>query len=461
MAHPTSLGDRAIVVGAGIAGLLSARVLSDWFDEVVLLDGDDIPQEPGTRSGVPQGKHFHALLQGGMQVASELFPGFADDLMTGGAMRAVAGDLVFYFLEGKSYSMVEYRPEPPRVSREAYVQTRGLLEQCVRKRVEALPNVVTRYRTAVRNPVVEGTRVAGVVVDAEQLTADLVIDAAGRASRCHHWLPQLGYEIPSESVVNNDFCYSSVLFRPEDPRALGGCGFFVMPAREGPYIQRGAALVRMEHDTWLCSLAGRFGDYPPYDMPGFYEYAKTLSHPILSELLGSTEPLTRPARYRYPRSVRRHFERLQRFPEGLLPIGDAICHYNPIYGQGMSAAARQAMALLGLLAMRARGAGNLQGIAFDWFPMAYEEIRGPWAFAAAADFQNPLTTGDFPVEEMPSLQMAGFLMEAARTDVEAEQLIMDVFTLTKPLTALLEPPWPERLAAAKAASRPTAVTAAT
>ena len=445
-----SLGNRAVVVGAGIAGLLATRVLSELFDEVVLVDRDDFPPVPRARSGVPQGKHLHALLPGGMQVGSELFGGLADDLIATGAVRGLFGDLAFYFPEGRSYSLLEYEPEPPpySIDLEFYVQTRALFEHCVRQRVGAIPNVVTR-QAAVRDPVMNGTRVAGVVLDGEELGAELTIDASGRSSRCTYWLPKMGYDNPPESVVNIDFAYASAFFQPKDADALEGCGFFVLTAQEGPYVQRAGALMRVEHGMWLCSLAGRFGDYPPADMAGFHDYAKTLSHPILSGLLASAEPLTEPARYRFPRSIRRHFERLERFPDGVLPIGDAICHFNPIYGQGMSAAARQARALGDLLAARADEGRGLDGIARDWFRVAYEETRGPWVFAAAADFQNPLTTGDFPADEMPALQGLLSLMEASRTDAEAGRLLADLRTLTKPLSDLAKSPWGAQLESSK------------
>jgi len=441
------IGGRAVVVGAGMAGLFSARVLSDHFDHVVVVDRDEIPDGPATRGGVPQGKHFHALLPGGMDVACDLFAGFERELVDAGSVVARPGDFYFYRPEGKSYAIMDYNPEPPKAGASLYCQTRGLLEHIVRKRVEALPNVETRYETPVRDPLIVGSRVTGVRIQGEDLEADLVVDAAGRASRCDRWLPQLGFDPPEESVVNVDFAYTSVLFAPDNAEAFEGVGFFVLPPLEGPYVQRGAALVRMEHDTWMVSLGGRFGDYPPQDIEGFVDYTKTLAYPFVYELLQDAQPLTEPVRYRYPKAVRRHFERFERFPEGLVPIGDAICHFNPIYGQGMSSAMQQVVALGGLLRRRCEQGRGLDGLALEFFPEANEIIRGPWAIAAAADFQNPLTTGDFPTEETPALEMLLLLSERARTDEDAEQLVTDVFLIRRPLSALLEPPWPQTVGA--------------
>jgi 2-polyprenyl-6-methoxyphenol hydroxylase-like FAD-dependent oxidoreductase len=417
-----------------------------------LVDRDEIPDGPASRSGVPQGKHFHALLPGGMDVACDLFHGFEREMVDAGSVIAQPGDFYFYRPEGKSYSIMDYRPEPPKAGASLYCQTRGLLEHIVRKRVEAIPNVEVRYETAVRDPVIVGSRVAGVSTEGEDLEADLVVDAAGRASRCDRWLPQLGFDPPEESVVNVDFAYTSVLFAPDNADAFEGVGFFVLPPLEGPYVQRAAALVRMERGTWMVSLGGRFGDYPPQDIEGFVDYTKTLAYPFVYELLQDARPVTEPVRYRYPKAVRRHFERLEIFPEGLVPIGDAICHFNPIYGQGMSSAMRQVVALEGLLRRHSEQGRGLDGLALEFFPEANEVIRGPWAIAAAADFQNPLTTGDFPLEEAHALEMLLLLSERARTDEVAEQLVTDVFLIRKPLSALLEPPWPQTVGASFASA---------
>jgi 2-polyprenyl-6-methoxyphenol hydroxylase-like FAD-dependent oxidoreductase len=442
-----TIAPRAVVVGSGVAGLFAARVLSDHFDEVVLIDRDDIPDTPRARDGVPQGKHFHALLPGGLNIASELFPGFLDDLHTAGAVRCVGGqDFFAYRPEGKSYALAVYQPEPRPIGI-IYFMSRSLLEQCLRLRLHGLPNVEPRYRSFVRDPLTDGRRVTGVVIDrGEHVSADLVVDATGRNARTLRWLTKLAFDTPPVSVVNCDFAYASAMVRPSDPAALGGAGFFVLPKPDGDHNTRGAYVVRVEGDNWLAGLAGRFGDYPPTDIDGWREFGRTLAYPVWDEVLATTELLTEPAAFKFPRSVRRHFERLDRFPEGLVPLGDSICHFNPVYGQGMSAAACQARALGEVLTRRAQGSQDLTGLALEFFPEAFEVTRTPWALAAAADFRDGRTTGDFPVEEIQSLAMFQLAVARADTDPEAAQLITDVVTLARPLSALHQPPWPERLA---------------
>ena len=455
MTHNT-IARRAVVVGSGVAGLFAARVLSDHFDEVVLIDRDDIPDSPHTRDGVPQGKHFHALLPGGLNIASELFPGFLDDLQTAGAVRCVGGqDFFAYRPEGKSYALAVYQPEPRPIGI-IYFMSRSLLEHCLRRRVHGLPNVEPRYRSFVRDPLTHQGRVTGVVIDrGERLLADLVIDATGRNARTLDWLRKLAFDTPPVSVVNCDFAYASAIVRPSDPAALGGAGFFVLPKPDGDHNTRGAYVVRIEGDNWLAGLAGRFGDYPPTDIEAWREFGRTLAYPVWDDVLATTELLTKPAAFKFPRSVRRHFERLDRFPDGLVPVGDSICHFNPVYGQGMSAAACQTRALGEVLTRRAQGSQDLTGLALEFFPEAFEVTRTPWALAAAADFQDPRTTGDFPAEEIQSLAMFQLAVARTDTDPEAAQLITDIVTLARPLAALHQPPWPERLAQSAEQPHPT------
>lgn len=455
MTHGT-IARRAVVLGSGIAGLFAARVLADHFDEVVLIDRDDVPDSPSNRDGVPQGKHFHALLPGGLNIANELFSGFSDDLCGAGAVPCVGGqDFFAYRPEGKSYAIAVYQPDP-RPMGMIYFMSRALLEHCIRRRVEGLPNVETRYRSLVRDALGEDGRVTGVLIEGgERVSADLVVDASGRNARTAQWLAALGYATPAESVVNCDFSYASAVVRPSDPEALGGAGFFVLPKPESPYNTRGAYVVRIEGGNWLAGLGGRFGDYPPTEVDKWREFGRTLSYPVWDEAMETAELVTQPAPFKFPRSVRRHFERLDRFPDGLVPLGDSVCHFNPVYGQGMSAAACQARALGQVLQRRGRESQDLTGLALEFFPAAFEVTRTPWALAAAADFLDGRTTGDFPVEEMQSLVMFQALAALADADPEAAQLIADIVTLALPLSALHEPPWPEKLASSAGLPTPS------
>lgn len=443
---------RAVVLGSGVAGLFAARVIADHVEEVVLVERDDVQDAPGPRRGAPQGNHFHALLAAGLKIAGELFPGFTDELVAAGAVPTVLGrDFVAYRPEGKSYALSIYQPEPMPLGT-IYCLSRPLFEHCLRRRVHDLPNVRTRYRSLVRDALSDGGRVTGVVVEGgERIPADVVVDAGGRNPRTLAWLASLGYDAPAESVVSCDFAYASALVRPAEPDAIEGAVFFVLPGPDGQGRGRGGYVARVEGGNCVVGLAGRFGDYPPTQLDEWRAYGRTLAHPIWDEVVGDAEMLSAPAAFRFPRSVRRHFERLDAFPDGLVPLGDAVCHFNPLYGQGMSAAAAQAMALAGVLRRRARESQDLSGLALELFPETFAVTRTPWALAAAADFRDTRTTGDFPVDDMPSLMRFGALAALAASDPEAGRLVSDITSLVRPLSTLDEPPWSDRLAEAPGA----------
>jgi len=433
----------AVVVGAGIGGLVTARVLADHFDKVVVFDRDDIPDRPAVREGAPQGHHFHAILPGGLEIMNDLFPGFDQNLEARGSLVPREDQFYFFTPEGKSFNLMRFQPEPvkpPDNWPKGHIQTRGLLEYCLRRRLEAVPNVETRYRTMVRSLLTEDKRVSGVVIDGsdERLPADLVIDATGRVSRTLGWLKTLGYETPKESQVTCDFAYTSVFVEPPNADLFTDVGFFIAGDPESQYSRRGGALVRMENGSLLASVGGRLGDHPPRDYEGFMEFAKTLIEPSFYDIVAQCKPLADPHHFKFPRSIRRHYERLEAFPDGLLPVADAICHYNPLYGQGMSAASRQAIGLGRILGERRRTTQSLDGLWRDFFPVAFEQTRAPWLFAALADF-NQGGSGDFPDEERSSVAMLAKYNElAASGNARAAELLAAIQSMRLPLSALHE-----------------------
>ena len=426
-----------------MAGLVAAAELAASFEQVTLIDRDTITEQAADRNGVPQSYHFHGLLPGGLEVMMKLFPGFDQDLLDAGSLTPEPDQFYAYTAEGKSYSIMRFQPEPqapPPGFPRTHIQSRRLLERCLRTRVEGVPNITTRYQTMVRQLLIDGGEVRGVIIEdtGEQIEADLVIDATGRVSRTLGWLDELGYERPAESYIHCEFAYTSVFLRPHDPSAFTDVGFFVGTDLEGPHRNRGGALVRMEEGLMLGMIAGRFGDQPPTDMAGYLEYAGTLLEPRFHQLVSAADPVSEPHHFKFPKSIRRHYHQLSRFPERLLPIGDAISHNNPVYGQGMSSAARQAQALGRLVAERAAAGQPLQGLWRDYFPAVHEETRAPWLFAALADFARPECTGDFPADEQASIERLTQLTEQGQAgDEAAATLLANVGSMRKPLSALL------------------------
>ncbi|MCH8108144.1 MAG: hypothetical protein IIB30_07285 [Chloroflexi bacterium] len=444
------LGQHAIVIGGSLAGLMTARVLADHFDKVTILERDEIDDNPAIHKSIPQGNHLHALLLGGQQVMSSLYPDFTNGMDRLGAVRFRAGiGAAFYLPDGKAYSVLGSVRHPYDLGFDIFCQSRGLLEHCVRQCTLELTNVSFESGCPVQSLIYEDARVQGVRCSrpdgGDYLSADLVVDAGGRGSRAPRWLRNIGFGVPEETTIGVDFAYSSTKFRIPDsydePEKLL---VFNGPPPDHP---KGAFMEEIEDRTWHLTLFGRFGEYPPTDEDGFYAFAQALHTPKLYDLIKDAERVAEIVHFRFPTSVLRHYEHLTAFPEGFLVLGDAISSFNPVYGQGMSSAAMQVKALQQLLTERAAGSDGLDGLAMAFFPKAAEVVAAPWTLAANADFAYPQTKGERPPDARESRHYFGALFGLTGEDMEVYKLVAEVFQLAKPLSALREEPLRSRVEA--------------
>ena len=440
------LGHHAVVIGGSLAGLMSARVLNDYFDRVTLFERDQIEDRPVLHKSIPQGNHVHALLLSGQHVMSALFPGFTEELRRLGAVRFRAGiDIAWYGLNGKGYNATLSVSEPRDLGLEGHIMSRGLLEYLVRQRTTALANVKLETGVAIEGLVHDRGRVCGVRTAAQSVDADLVVDAGGRSSHASRWLVEMGVPAPEETTIGVDFAYTSTKYRkpdldhgPEPLLLIGGAP---------PEHTRAAALFEIEDRTWHVSLAGRFGDYPPTDKDGFLAFAKSLPSPRLYELIRNAERIADISHHRFPTSIWRHYERLPDFPAGFLILGDAICSFNPVYGQGMSSAALQAEALQKVFREHAAESRGLDELAAFFFPEAAEAISAPWTLAANFDFAYPKTRGERPPGMAAGASYFAALDSLQAEDIDVQRLITEVFQLSKPISALREEPLLSRVLA--------------
>jgi 2-polyprenyl-6-methoxyphenol hydroxylase-like FAD-dependent oxidoreductase len=442
------LGENAVVIGGSIAGLVTARVLSDYFEHVTLLERDHIEPRPQVHKSTPQGNHLHAVLLGGLQVLSRLYPNFTAKLQDMGAVpNRITLDAPVYRPEGVSYSLTGTVKEPRDLGFKLYSQSRGLLEHCLRQCTLAVPSISFQCDAPVEALIHRNGRVEGVRYrrcgEPLSLASDLVVDCGGRGSRARRWLADNSFESPPETIIGVDFAYSSTKFI--NPNWDRGSGTLVTFAGPAPKHTRGAVLVLIEHDVWQVSVAGRFGDYPPEDQAGFMNFVKNLPTPELYEILEGAEQVDEIAHYRFPTSVLRHYERLRSFPERFIVLGDAICSFNPVYGQGMSSAVLQADALAQILAERASQPNGLDAIAAAYFPRAAEVVSTPWVLAANFDFSYPQTTGERPQMTSDSLRYLLIIDALSAEDIEVQKTVSDVFNLVRPPSVLWEQPLRSRV----------------
>jgi hypothetical protein len=277
MAH--RLGQHAVVIGGSLAGLMTARVLSDYFDAVTVLERDTIDTQPGIHKSIPQGNHLHGLLLGGQQVMASLYPGFLNKLDTLGARRCRAGtELVFYLPTGKAFSATGTVREPYDLGFDITCHSRGLLEYCVRQCTLEHSNIMLASERRVQGLLYSDGRVRGVCYEqcgeAYSLVADLVVDAGGRGSQAPRWLTALGFPAPAATTIGVDIAYASTKFRL--PATYDAPERILVCHGLAPDFPNGAIMGIIENNLWHVTLVGRFGHYPPHDAAGFLAFAKAL-----------------------------------------------------------------------------------------------------------------------------------------------------------------------------------------
>jgi 2-polyprenyl-6-methoxyphenol hydroxylase-like FAD-dependent oxidoreductase len=443
------IGKDAIVVGAGIGGLTTAGALADFFEHVVVLERDALPQQAEVRAGTPQARHVHLLLGGGQRALSALFPCFEDDLARADAVPLRAGlDL--------RMERPGYDPFPQRdLGWLTYAQSRAQIEFTVRERVSALANVTLRDRCRVETLVADDGRraVTGVqCVDAsgrhDRLAADLVVECSGRGDLTLALLASLGYPRPDVTTLGVDIAYSTAIFAIPDDAPADWKSVFTLPGLGKG--SRGALLAPLEGRRWIVTTAGRHGDNPPGDVAGFMEFLRTFRTSTIATAVAQAKLLGDIVRFRFPESINRHYDRLRTFPKGLLVLGDAICRFNPVYGQGMSVAAMEAHALKGLLATYAKDADPLGGLASAFFAEAAALIETPWMQAAIPDLVHPEARGERPPDFELTLKIAAAFTKLAARDPAVHKLTAEVGNLLKPRAAYFDPALMQRVQAVMA-----------
>jgi len=415
----------AIVVGGSVAGLLTARVLSDLVDQVAVLERERLTDAPTPRGHVPQGKHLHLLLAAGLDRLVVWFPGIDEELERMGAVR-VDGTRAWVYQAGGYRAQGDW-------GRPALSMTRPLLEHVVRRRVGSLDNVRLDEGTVVDRIEILDGRVSGVVVDGAVCTTDLVVDCSGRSSRIAHQLETSGVLVPPISRVMIDCAYASG-FLPRSGDDLDGS--LLVCGTSPPRSFRAAAVLPVEGLRWMVTLAGVHGDVPGTTEDEVLAFARSLLSPTAAQLIERAGPLSSAASYRFPSSQRRHYEKVGRLLPGFVTLGDAACSFDPIYGQGMACAALQADAL----GETVREVGVRSGeLPRRFHRRAAKIIDAPWAIAVGADFLHPQTVG--PKARGTDLLNRYVLrvIRATHTSVPLARTFNLVLNLVEPTTALMRP----------------------
>jgi 2-polyprenyl-6-methoxyphenol hydroxylase-like FAD-dependent oxidoreductase len=426
-ARVTRSDGHAVVIGASVAGLLAGRVLSDAFGEVTVVEKDPLPEEAVARNGVPQAKHAHLLMEAGRATIEDLLPGYCEGLLESGALLLDGSTDVKQYIGGGF--MADGTERTPM-----YAASRPLFEREIRTRVRDLPGVTFHGECSFVEYLSDGDdRIDGVRIreneTERELRADLVVDATGRTSRTPEWLAANGYATPDVEEVPVGTNYSTTRFeRPEDER------WSIAMLPDAPR-KRGWVAFPIEGGEWIVGLAGIHGARPPTDPEAFEGFIAdrptNVGRRFVEEYDFSTAEIDA---YPFPSNIRRYYEALEAFPEGLVVVGDAISSFNPIYGQGMSVAALESIALHDCLAD-----GYRSNIATAFFDRAEPIVDIAWRMAIGADFEFEETTGPKPRGLSVFNRYISRLVRKAHTDGILRSAFYRVTMLEEPPTALLRP----------------------
>jgi 2-polyprenyl-6-methoxyphenol hydroxylase-like FAD-dependent oxidoreductase len=422
----------AVVLGGSIAGLLAARVLANHFSQVFIVERDRLAVEPEPRRGVPQAAHAHGLLSSGYQVMDRYFPGMMDELEAIGAPRGdVAGDFLWFL-----HCQWKLRHD---VGMPGIIVSRPRLEAAVRQRIRSIPNVSILDGTIGVMPAFDrgGARVTGMHVrdvdsgSEKLLNADLVVDASGRGSHAVKWLAESGYGEPESISIRVDIEYGTRLYKRKSGDLFNSNGVII--AGMPPNDRRTAGVLAIENNTWMVSLAGRLGDNPGQDVASWEAFAAGLAVPVVHDLISSACPLSDVTTYKFAATKRLFPERMARFPEGFILIGDALCHFNPIYGQGMSVAAMEASMLDETLAENENAASK------RFHERAGRIVDIPWMITTGEDFRFPQVEGKRPWGSSLINKYLDRVHAAASKDPDICRRFFTVLNLLEPPPSLMLP----------------------
>jgi 2-polyprenyl-6-methoxyphenol hydroxylase-like FAD-dependent oxidoreductase len=448
-------GRHAVVIGGSMAGMLAARVLTDHFERVTVLERDLLPETPAPRKGLPQARHLHILLTRGQMAFERLFPGLIEEMVAAGVPRLDAG-CDFRWLMPSGWGV------PFRSGITILTGSRDLLDWLVRRRLSALPRVRVLQATEAVGllPAADGGAVRGVRVHARQggggeedMAADLVVEAAGRGSHLRPWLAALGYPAPAESFLSAHLGYASRFYHP--PADLDRDWHGLMIQGDPPRVKRGGVLLPIEGGRWLVTLAGGGGDYPPTEEAAFLEFARSLRSPLLYDAIKHAEPMTPVVSYRGTENRAHHYERLRRWPAGLVALGDAVCAFNPVYGQGMTTAALGALAL-GRCLRRASDVLS-RGLCHQFQKDLARQNEPAWVLATGSDRRYPDAEGEPQgLKERVAHWYVDRVMALATHSREVRYRLLEVLQLLRPPSALFSPAIAARVAWRAAARRKAA-----
>jgi 2-polyprenyl-6-methoxyphenol hydroxylase-like FAD-dependent oxidoreductase len=432
------IGGRAIVIGAGIGGLAAAGALAPYFQQVIILERDRLSAIAETRLGVPQGRHSHGLLAGGLKALNEIFPGYDQALAAAGAIRIRAAIDI-------RYERADVGALPQRDLGISFLcASRPMIELVLRRQLESLANVeiwpeckVTEILPAKPTCAVDGVRFDMRSGGAELLQADLIVDASGRPALTLALLDALNLAPPSVTEMGVDINYTTAVI--DRPAQAAQDWKIVLTQPEPPRCGQHGVLIPVEGGRWMMTLCRRGHVERIEDWEQYLAACRDLITPTIHDALRHGKPIEELRHYGFAASSWRHFETSGRLPRGLLPIADSLCRFNPIHGQGMSSAALQAQLLREVLEYATGAIDPIRALQADFLKKVGAFLETPWGTSTAADLVFPETRCVRPENLEENIRREAALFRAAVVDPVVHKAAIEVAQLLKPRSLLQEP----------------------
>ncbi|BDA69088.1 hypothetical protein MicvaDRAFT_0831 [Rivularia sp. IAM M-261] len=432
----------AVVIGGSIAGLLAGRVLINHFDKVSIIERDYFPETPAERKGIPQSTQLHILLTRGQQILEDLFPGLRDEIIAQGAVVLDMGRDVEWlspFGWAKRFDS----------GFEALSFTRPILDWLIHHRLQAFANlhfIEGGYVTGLINSA-DGTRVKGVKIKTNNqvgkqevdLDADLVVDASGYGSYAGKWLNAIGYMAPEETFITAQIGYASRLYEIPSDFDADWKGVYMQAAP--PERTSMGVLYPVEKNRWVVGVCDTTPGNRLIDESEFLENLRTLPSPIIYEAVKTAKPLTPIRRFQPPGNTLRHYEALKQLPECFVALGDSVCSFTPIYGQGMTVAALGVLQLEECL-IEIKASGTLNGLTAKFQKRLAKINASPWIAATSQDAKYPSVKG---ITKQPTgaEKFIGWymnqVMKLTTKNTQTTLTLFEVFHMLKSAGALFRP----------------------
>ena len=443
------LGQRAVVIGAGMGGLSAAGALAQYFERVDVLERDRLTGSARSRSGTAQDRHPYGLLAGGLRALDQIFPGYKRDL-------AAAGAVPVSFMRDVQFERPDVGVLPKRdFGISVLCATRPLIELVLRRRVEAVANITLRPASRVIGivPTAGGAGVRGVqFVNGsgrfETLDADLVVDASGRGAPTLTVLDALCWDRPQMTEIGVDISYATAVVEIPSDATTEWKAVLTLP--DPPHLALHSVLVPTEDGRWIIAIADHNATTRIESWDAFLEASRFLITPTVYNALRYAAPPEGIRHYRFPVSTWKHFEKLPGLPRGVLPVADALCRFNPIHGQGMSSAGKQAVLLKDVLHRAATDPDPIVALQAGFMTEVASVLETPWIMSTSADLAFPQTRGQRPNNFAEAREFEAALFRAAVGDPVVHRAAIEVAQLLEPHQRLREPDIMRRIEAASA-----------